>query len=78
MEWQPIETAPLDGETLYLAAEGKVHRGCWVDIPFEERRDMNGVYLDQVDPWCGWGSHDTGEELEPTHWQPDTRPDPPQ
>lgn len=76
-KWHPIETAPED-KPVYLWDGKAVHQGCWVDVPFEEFRDAMGRYISQTDPWCGWVSNDTGDELEPTHWHEIVRPEPPQ
>lgn len=74
MTWQPIETAPKDGQTLLLGAfnshgNWRTMRGQWVT---QEQIDD---YWD--DPWFaepGW--HETAVEsetcwgIEPTHWMP--------
>ena len=55
MEWQPIETAPLDG-TLVIIRDGlTVKTGHWSEI-------SNGCW---VDPEYGDDLH-----VEPTHWMP--------
>lgn len=65
-EWQPIETAPKDGNVIILADHrGRVVASCWTgdeEYPWE--------FLDGSDTTNGWDAH------RPTHWQP--LPEPPQ
>ena len=75
--WQPIETAPKDGSDCWLLVDGDVRRGFWVEIEFEERRDMDGRYIDQADADAYWMDHDSGDSLEPTMFYPITKPLPP-
>jgi hypothetical protein len=75
--WQPIETAPKDGSDCWLLVDGDVRRGFWVEIEFEERRDMDGRYIDQTDADAYWMDHDSGDSLEPTMFYPITKPLPP-
>ena len=75
--WQPIETAPKDGSDCWLLVDGDVRRGFWVEIEFEERRDMDGRYIDQPDADAYWMDHDSGDSLEPTMFYPITNPLPP-
>lgn len=75
--WQPIEAAPNDGSDCWLLVGGEVHRGFWVEIEFEERRDIDGRYIDQTDADAYWMDHDSGDSLEPTMFYPITKPLPP-
>ena len=75
--WQPIEAAPKDGSDCWLLVDGDVRRGFWVEIEFEERRDMDGRYIDQADADAYWMDHDSGDSLEPTMFYPITKPLPP-
>ena len=75
--WQPIETAPKDGSDCWLLVDGDVRRGFWVEIEFEERRGMDGRYIDQTDADAYWMDHDSGDSLEPTMFYPITKPLPP-
>ena len=75
--WQPIETAPKDGSDCWLLVDGDVRRGFWVEIEFEERRDMDGRYIDQADADAYWMDRDSGDSLEPTMFYPITKPLPP-
>lgn len=75
--WRDIETAPKDGSDCWLLVDGKVHRGFWVEIEFEERRDMDGRYIDQTDADAYWMDHDSGDSLEPTMFYPIEKPMPP-
>jgi hypothetical protein len=72
--WQPIETAPKDGSDCWLLVDGDVRRGFWLEIEFEERRDMDGRYIDQTDADAYWMDHDSGDPLEPTMFYPITKP----
>jgi len=75
--WQPIETAPKDGSDCWLLVEEEVRRGFWVEIEFEERRDLDGRYIDQTDDYAYWMDKDSGDSLEPTMFYPITKPLPP-
>ena len=75
--WQPIETAPKDGSDCWLLVEEEVRRGFWVEIEFEERRDLDGRYIDQTDDDAYWMDKDSGDPLEPTMFYPITKPLPP-
>jgi len=75
--WQPIETAPKDGSDCWLLVEEEVRRGFWVEIEFEERRDLDGRYIDQTDDDAYWMDKDSGDSLEPTMFYPITKPLPP-
>ena len=75
--WQPIETAPKDGSDCWLLVEEEVRRGFWVEIEFEERRDLDGRYIDQTDDYAYWMDKDSGDSIEPTMFYPITKPLPP-
>jgi hypothetical protein len=74
MMWQPIETAPKD-EWIILTNGETVAAGCWADTPFQEFRDSEGRYVDQVDAWAGWADVLGGMQPDPTHWM--ALPEPP-
>lgn len=64
-DWQPIETAPKDGEDTILFWDGKVVVGFFLDNSRTAR------------PWKGWRLH-AGSAWPPgypTHWMP--LPEPP-
>jgi hypothetical protein len=67
MEWQPIETAPNDGETVVLGFY-RINEDCHF---------INPVYFDGHF-WLTFSYHGEGREfyVEPTHWMP--IPEPPQ
>lgn len=64
MEWQPIETAPMDGSWVLLWDNGRCVIGKWQQI---------------VGSYWAWDANASGApayEIEgPTHWMP--LPDPP-
>ena len=68
--WMPISTAPKDGSRLILGDSERSFYGSWVSIPFQEYRDADGFYVGQVDPQDYWMDHESGDEVDPTHWQP--------
>jgi hypothetical protein len=77
--WQPIETAPKDGEQIMLSNGEVVAQGHWYySAPFiREIRDIDGRYVDQdeSDGYEGWMDAIGGMLPEPTHWMPlPTRP----
>lgn len=67
-EWQPIETAPLDGTRILVCAGKKIvtvrfWRGKWTVYGYDEIR------------WLGWltGARQwlvLGSDMPPTHWMP--------
>ena len=66
MKWQPIETAPRDGKTIFVAIAIGIKVGSTENYT--------------TDPWCVW--HGTDDEYVrwphrflPTHWMP--LPEPP-
>lgn len=75
--WQPIETAPKDGSDCWLLVDGEVHRGLWVEIEYEEHRDIDGRYIDHTDADAYWMDHESGDSLEPTMFCQIARPLPP-
>lgn len=78
-EWQPIETAPKDGQ--YIIA-GRFRNGdelCWVKhsrwMAAQEIAEFEGG--DEEDYEAAWADgEDAGEPCYPTHWMP--LPAPPQ
>ena len=68
--WQPIETAPKDGEAVILTEGGKVFHGGFITIDFKEIRDSEGNFIDQIDPDEYWMNFDEGDVCTPTHWMP--------
>jgi hypothetical protein len=77
-QWRPIDTAPTDGTAIYLHEDGQVFRGYWIEIPFKEYRDGDGHYVGQVDAESFWMNNETGDRCDPTHWQPEVLPPPPE
>lgn len=73
--WLPIEQAS-DADTLrcWVLVGESVHLAAYIVIGFEEKRDLDGCYIDQVDPDEYWMDIDSGDTLEPTHFQPLARP----
>lgn len=59
--WQPIETAPRDGENVLLAHAGRVTAG-WFD-------DYNDCWFEALDVG------EESIRIRPTHWMP--LPEPP-
>lgn len=73
--WQPIEQASDEYKLRCWVLVGEaVHLAAYIVISFEEKRDMDGRYIDQVDHEEYWMDIDSGDPLEPTHFQPLTRP----
>jgi hypothetical protein len=68
-EWRDIETAPKD-VWLILTNGEVVAAGCWADTTFQEFRDADGRYQDQVDAWSGWTDVLGGMQPDPTAWMP--------
>lgn len=73
-KWRPIETAPKDGSH-FIATNGiSVAEGWWEHQEpfFREKRDIDGVYIDQEesDGFDGWLDCGGGMLPEPTHWMP--------
>ena len=68
-DWQPIETAPRDGDTVLLCVQGHVTVGGWLDRAAQD--------IEEYEPgaWEGWWTLDA-DEGEPTHWMP--LPSPPE
>jgi hypothetical protein len=56
--WQPIETAPKDGEKILIYTNDGIIESFWR----KQGWDQSVVYAD-------YGA-DTGIESDPTHWQP--------
>lgn len=73
-EWQPIETAPKDGQQIILTNGVTVAQGWWLhqDPYVRDQRDPAGVYLDQQehDGFDGWMDCEGGMQPDPTHWMP--------
>ncbi len=61
MTWQPIETAPWDGNPILVFE--------WMSCPKipGQRIGLHTVAI--RDPAGGWAS-DIGPNIKPTHWQP--------
>ena len=68
--WQPIATAPKDEGVLILATNKRSFFGSWVEIPYQEYRNVDGVYLNHQDASAYWMDSADGEEVEPSHWMP--------
>lgn len=64
-EWQPIETAPKN-KMLWLHCDGLVLKGYW-----DEWDDPAGCWICREEP------NDYNWKIEPTHWQPYYKPEPP-
>jgi hypothetical protein len=69
-EWQPISTAPKDGQTIVLFGEGLVTVGGWVSAA-----DQGAEPSEEYSIAADWWSLDLRNNA-PTHWMP--LPDPPQ
>jgi hypothetical protein len=68
LEWQPIETAPMDKTKLFLFFDGEMAVGYYQEAWEKERSD--GVMMSGTACWL---AHDDNEGLTvvtPTHWQP--------
>ncbi|HEV7285226.1 MAG TPA: hypothetical protein VGN75_10240 [Kaistia sp.] len=57
MNWQPIKTAPMDGETYILIYQANEDGTDWIDIC----RFIDNEWLDR---------HDDLSTEAPTHWAP--------
>jgi hypothetical protein len=79
LQWQPIETAPMDGAAIILCRDDRVTCGHWESerlLTDAEYHSSTGEYLGQfetgevVEAW--WYSEDGGfsTEAPPTHWMP--------
>lgn len=69
MSWQPIETAPEEGATIFVVRAFGVSNG------------FTGGKEYTSDPYCVWRTEDGGFErwphhFAPTHWMP--LPEPPE
>ena len=70
-EWQPIEAAPIEelqGDFVWLLVDGSPLLGYYIEIPFQEHRDIGGRYIDQQDADAYWANRSDGEPVHPTHW----------
>jgi len=63
VNWQPIESAPLDGRHVLIVDDNAVSEARYIE--------GEGWYLAQNDPTDSWGPG----PLQPTYWMP--MPDPP-
>jgi hypothetical protein len=66
MDWQPIETAPLDGSKVIILLNGHVTVG---DYSVREHFE-NGKSVYRNASWRVLGMYWPGEEPAPTHWMP--------
>jgi hypothetical protein len=83
MDWQPIETAPKDGNKIILYYRnrhnfGRTVMGCWVTDEQANETDTDGVGLEagwyeQIDNWDDYAQIAI-HEGEPTHWMPLPKP----
>jgi hypothetical protein len=75
MNWQPIETAPKDGEEVILRHGSRVGSACWVEWPATYEPD--GCLIDEGgESWSiGHDGDSWDDEKAPTHWMP--LPEPP-
>jgi hypothetical protein len=83
MDWQPIETAPKDGNKIILYYQnrhnfGRTVMGCWVTDEQANETDTDGVGLEagwyeQIDNWDDYAQIAI-HEGEPTHWMPLPKP----
>jgi hypothetical protein len=62
-EWQPIETAPMDDETRFLATNGKVVRE--VRAGKHAKTGLPACYDPVYMEWTWYNGEDEGN---PTHW----------
>lgn len=69
MEWQPIETAPKDGDNVLLF--GRIDpRHPFEGIRWQKMTVFSG-YWDRIDgAWCPSGATWAGPFMEVTHWKP--------
>ena len=73
--WLPIEKASdSDKRRCWVLVGESVHLAAYIVIGFEEKRDLDGRYIDQVDHDEYWMDLDSGDPLEPSHFQPLTQP----
>lgn len=73
--WLPIEQASdAEKHLCWVLVGASVHLAAYIVIGFEEERDLDGRYVDQVDHDEYWMDIDSGDALEPTHYQPLVRP----
>ena len=75
MDWQPIETAPRDGETpnvLLCRFEHEEDYSTSITVGFWSAIDAFGG--DPREGWCDWcagmDEDDYWKEFHPTHWMP--------
>lgn len=72
-EWQPIDTAPKDGQSVLLGRHGKdVQIGHFYDTCEEIYTHVEGnLYRKETwTYWVGWETHLGGSAAPPTHWMP--------
>lgn len=73
--WLPIEKASdSDKRRCWVLVGESVYFASYIVIGFEEKRDLDGCYIGQVDHDEYWMDIDSGDTLEPTHFQPLARP----
>jgi hypothetical protein len=80
MNWQPIETAPMDGQRILIGwwenqdmDNWEIRAGFW-DATFDTRLSTDGEELIRVGTWtdgcvASFGYEETAE-YQPTHWMP--------
>lgn len=68
MDWNPIETAPRNGDVVLLTAGGKVYAAYWNLAPkaFGADKKYPWTLLDETNGLNGWEDGKYG----PTHWAP--------
>lgn len=69
MDWQPIETAPKDGEPIQIFVPHGFIGSLW------DQRILQATWYSNHQKWVALGQ-DTKLEHKPTHWMP--LPEPPQ
>lgn len=72
MDWQPIETAPLDGTEIDVWAEdesGNARRIC--DVSWSRMTDWDGH---EFEGWTGVYPHFGSKKFTPTHWMFSPKP----
>lgn len=77
-DWQPIETAPKNGESVILAQGRFVEVGFWVDTSHQEQQLVSSSGRRETYEWVDVVSgywEGTTEIYGPTHWMP--LPEPP-